>query len=918
MKIVSLLYLTSLLFLHSVFSQETEKALIQLTKAKHLLQSDTKVDSAYYWAKKCLTTFEKQKKDSLALNTTYYLFLITTKIHQEQNAFYQNQIDIKAKKTTNKAFIADIYTNIASYYYDYQNDDLAMKYRLKADSVYSKNNIKNMGAVSNLTGIAQLLMFSKKLSHSRNFDRAETYVLKAIKMAEEIQNDVMKGAVYEKYANLKSIQKNYPVAKKYLFKSLTAAKKAKDTLRESSVYWNFAIIQTIQNQKDSATYYYKKRIQILENSTQTKELAVAFFNLGEYYNRSNQYNKAISYLEKALELFQQKVDHRNEFKINTLVNLSKAYQKTNQSYRAYETLTLANQLKDSLTLANNDKQVLELETKYQTEKKEQEIKLLAAQNRLEKNKVYIFISIVILLLITGLFLFFSYKNKLKFAQKLKELNTLKSRFFANISHEFRTPLTLIKSPIQSLQNEISDENQLAKLNLIDTNSNRMLELINQLLELSKIDDGNLKLLFKEGNLSHFFTSIVEPFTFQSKETGTHFKVALPKTQKNHFFDKDVIEKITTNLLSNAFKYTPKNENIHLNALIENETLTITISNTGSQLIKEDLAHLFERFYQKKETNLGFGIGLALVKELVSLYKGSIETELENGKLSFIVRLPLDKNNENAILLDQKNDKKTIENKIETNSELPIVLIVDDNKDIRKLIGDIVKDHYNILEAENGEDALDLAQKEIPDCIISDIMMPKMDGFELTKALKRNELTSFIPVILLTANSTETTHLESVKSAADAFLTKPFNNEIVKETLAQLLAERKKLQERYSQELILKPTDIIVDSYDEKFINKLQNILDKNLSNPDFTAENFANEANLSRMQLHRKLKTLFGVSATEFIRNERIKLAHDLLKKSTSTVSEVAYAVGFNEVTYFSKCFKEFYNISPSEYQKSK
>ena len=391
---------------------------------------------------------------------------------------------------------------------------------------------------------------------------------------------------------------------------------------------------------------------------------------------------------------------------------------------------------------------------------------------------------------------------------------------------------------------------------------------------------------------------------------------IDKNSSNHYFDKDVIQKIITNLLSNAFKYTAQNESITINTTIENERLDIVVSNSGRTLKKEDLPKLFERFYQKEEENVGFGIGLALVKELVTLYKGIISVTLENQTIIFKLILPLDKNNPNAILFTNENNGNTTTSSEEINSEFPILLIVDDNEDIRNLLNSLFKEDYTILQAEDGEKGFKLAQKEIPDCIISDVMMPKMNGFQFTKAIKTNELTSFIPVILLTANTTEESHLESLKSTADAFLTKPFNNDIVKETVSQLITERKKLQERYSQELILKPTDIVIDSYDEKFISKLQIIIDENISNADFTAENFATQANLSRMQLHRKLKTLFGVSTTEFIRNERIKMAADLLENKNITISEVGYSVGFNDISYFSKCFKERYNCAPSEYQK--
>ncbi len=517
-------------------------------------------------------------------------------------------------------------------------------------------------------------------------------------------------------------------------------------------------------------------------------------------------------------------------------------------------------------------------------------------------------------------LFFTYALNLrkKLAEQerdvLKKMNNLKAQFFANISHEFRTPLTLIKSPVQSLQSEIKDENQKKQLKLIDKNSNRMLELVDQLLELSKIDSGKLQLLLKEGNIFSFLTSIAEPFEFKAKESNFNFKLTIEKVSENHYFDKDVVEKIVTNLLSNALKYTNENETINFNSTIENNQLKLIVSNSGSDIKKENLPKLFERFYQNNENKQGVGIGLALVKELAELYQGKIETNVENGVLSFLILLPLQISNANAILVTKEKQEITLENYADLENELPILLLVDDNAEIRSVLKDIFKENYQIIEAEDGEQALKIAQKEIPDCIISDVIMPKMDGFEFTKSIKNNELTSFIPVILLTAKTSDEAHLEGLKSTADGYLTKPFNNEIVKETVKQLINERKKLQERYSQELVLKPTDIVINSVDEKFILRLQKALDENVSNSDYSADDFAKDAQMSRMQLHRKLKTLFGVSATEFLRNERLKIAAELLKKGNGNISDVAYAVGFNDVSYFSKCFREMYQCTPSDY----
>ncbi|MBC8883315.1 hybrid sensor histidine kinase/response regulator [Flavobacterium piscinae] len=386
----------------------------------------------------------------------------------------------------------------------------------------------------------------------------------------------------------------------------------------------------------------------------------------------------------------------------------------------------------------------------------------------EKQK-YIYIAIAGLLLFTGLFLFFGYRNKIKTAQKLNELNELKSRFFANISHEFRTPLTLIKSPVQQLQNTLSEEDQKKQLRLIDNNANRMLELVDQLLELSKIDSGKLKIILKKGNLQHFFQTILEPFSFKAKEDHQHFTFTTENLDFETYFDRDIITKITSNLVDNALKYNEEGKPIEFNATQKNQHLLIKVSNFNPQLNESDYQRLFDRFYQKNNAVSGFGIGLALVKDLVELYEGTITTDFNQGKISFTVELPLQKELTHAIVMAENSEYKS-ENVTEVSGavELPILLVVDDNASIREVYKDLFKNDYQILEASNGIEALQLAQKEIPDGIISDVMMPEMDGFTFTNQIKTNELTSFIPVILVTAKSSDETHLQALQNTADAF------------------------------------------------------------------------------------------------------------------------------------------------------
>ncbi|WP_291131582.1 hybrid sensor histidine kinase/response regulator transcription factor [Flavobacterium sp. UBA7682] len=890
----------------------------------------------------------KKHNNSLAFYKAYYLSGVTSSIYSKKNGAIPNltKANQYAKKLDDVSLICESSIKLANVYIalnDFDNAQfhlkeaikittkrnallelsraymvlgefyqsrkayvLALNSYLKTDSIQVNHKLDKNTLGENLMHLGQLHQELKL------FNQAEKNFKAAKVLFDETQNKIGQMHAVFKLGDVYFLEKNYKNA-------LSNYKKVYNFYENNSFIGNFSeanlsIGRVYMEEKKykKSLEYFNKSLEIQQEGNYYHGQARSNIHIGDVYFIVEEFDKSKNHYLRALELVNK--NNLNSLKSNLYLKLAKTYGKTKNYDEANKFYVLNEEIKDSISHLNENQEIFELETKYQTENKQKQIKLLSTQNELAQKEKYIYIGLLGLLALIGGSLFYSYRNKIKTAQKLKELNELKSRFFANISHEFRTPLTLIKSPVQSLQSEISDENQKSKLHLIDTNSTRMLELVDQLLELSKIDGGNLKLILKEGNISSFLLSIMEPFNFQAKENHINFSSSIEKTTENSLFDKDVIEKIVTNLVTNAFKYKAPNEAIAFGSSVTNSTLKLVVSNSGSDIKKEDLPKLFERFYQKNEDNQGVGIGLALVKELVDLCKGTIEATVSNGELSFAVNIPLLQTNDNAIVIPSKVQTANVINSSIAETELPILLIVDDNAEIRNVLKDIFKINYQIIEAQDGEAALKLAKKEIPDCIISDVMMPKIDGFEFTKQIKNNELTSFIPVILLTAKTSDEAHLEGLKSTADAFLTKPFNNEIVKATVLQLIEERKKLHTRYSQELVLRPVDIVINSVEEKFIEKLQVILEKQLSNSDFTAEDFAAEVGMSRMQLHRKLKSLLGVSSTEFLRNERLKVSTELLKKGNGNISEIAYSVGFNDVSYFSKCFKEMYHCTPTEY----
>lgn len=509
--------------------------------------------------------------------------------------------------------------------------------------------------------------------------------------------------------------------------------------------------------------------------------------------------------------------------------------------------------------------------------------------------------------------------------RLKDLDEFKTKLYTNISHEFRTPLTLILGPTENqLANESISAPDKKNLTLIQRNAKRLLNLVNQLMDLSKLETGHLKLNVQNDDLGILLKQIASSFQFKTKEKNINFKIGIPK-MADAWFDKDIVEKIVTNLLANAAKYTPENGHIYFNAKQQNEYVILTIINNGSTIKPENLSKLFTRFYQVNSNADGVGIGLALVKELVSLTNGSLVANTVNeNEIQFTVTLPIGKE------AYKPNDIVTIDSAIENSSiseadavfdetatetlNKPVVLIVEDDKHVRQYIASILEPDYKVIQASNGDRGIKKALETIPDLIVSDIMMPETTGIELCNTIKNNILTSHIPIILLTAKVGEENELKGLDAGADDFITKPFQSKILIKRIDNLIQLRKSLQSRYSQHSILKTKDLAITSLDKDFLNKIENIFDEHLSNSDFNAEEFSKLMLISRMQLHRKLVALTGLTTTNFMRSQRLKQAVMLLQKSDYTVNEIAYQVGFNTPSYFIKCFKKAYKCTPSDY----
>ncbi|MBR07233.1 MAG: hybrid sensor histidine kinase/response regulator [Rickettsiales bacterium] len=513
------------------------------------------------------------------------------------------------------------------------------------------------------------------------------------------------------------------------------------------------------------------------------------------------------------------------------------------------------------------------------------------------------------------------------AKRLHELDLMKIKFFTNISHEFRTPLTLILTPIERLLKTGTDHSDLKHFEMIQRNAKRLLTLVNQLLDFRKMEANQHRLSLATGDLVDFIKSITESFSDLSNDRRVRLHFHSNMNDFLTLFDRDKIEKILFNLLSNAFKFTHSGGKIDVTvkdvAYREDvHTIRIVVTDTGIGIPQERLNDVFNRFFQvdsKSSQNLnhGSGIGLSITKEFVEMHDGHIwvESEVEKGS-SFIFELPMKKLTEYHEPTDLIDSLEEEEMPIIHQDNEATIMLTDDNSDFRFYLKDNLKEFYNIYEAPNGKEAWKKILANQPDLVVTDIMMPELNGIELCKKIKNDPRTAHIPVILLTAHYSDDQKLEGFEAGAIEYITKPFNFEILVQAIKSAI-QLQKLIHAQEHRVEAKPKEIEITSLDEKFITKALDVVDANISNANFSVQELSSEMAVSRGQLYKKILELTGKTPIEFIREVRIKRAAALLEKSQLNVAEVAYSVGFNNPKYFTKYFKKAYKMLPSKYAQA-
>ncbi|GHN00844.1 hypothetical protein WSM22_23330 [Cytophagales bacterium WSM2-2] len=779
-------------------------------------------------------------------------------------------------------------------------------------------------------------------------EKSKEYQNKSLALAIEINYEEAIARAYNNFANLVPLGTDNRTVLDYYLKSLSYLKSRDDSHLKIILLTNLAGLYLTTDDTVKAYPVLKQALKLCEHQKNKAGLAYVHRNLGYYYSIIGQPVKAEKSLLECLRMATEIGDRKTL--LDVYINLMGHYSERGNGAESHYYQVKYYQVRDSILNADKVQQVAELEARYELEKKVQTIHLLQQEKKNAAMWRYALVGGVAITVASAFIIFLLQRSRTRKARqllevqqlvngKLQELDRLRSQFFTSISHEFRTPLTLILAPLEEVfKKSAMSEDQKVPLLIIKRNANRLLELINQLMDLSKLGAGKMELRVREARMQSFLQIISTSFDSLAEHKGITFVKSIQLEDQLFWYDHDKVEKIVTNLLSNAFKFTPANGKISITADVKSEGakrfISVRISDTGIGIGEEEQKLVFSPFFQSSqvaERHTGTGIGLSLVKELVNLHNGSIDLESKIGEGTvFSILLPVDKSafrpeqiRENKLTdpvpavssVDGKSyDEELSDITIDQTGEKDTVLIVEDNAELKNFIASVIHENFSVLTASDGLEAMETAFQKVPNLVLSDLMMPKLDGIALTEKLKADERTSHIPVILITAKNEPVARLDGLKSGADDFITKPFSTEELVVRITNLIEQRKKLALKFRERIFDSAATGSENSLEDRFLKKCRSIVDTHLSDFSFSVEIMADEINLSRTQLFRKTKALTGLSPNEFIKDLRLKKAEELIRLRTDSISQIGYSVGFSDQSYFTKCFKKQFGITPSDY----
>jgi len=651
---------------------------------------------------------------------------------------------------------------------------------------------------------------------------------------------------------------------------------------------------------DSCVYYYEKGLELSEKNKDHLTMMTTHQNLGDYYLEKKNYDKAVEYMKKAIAVNELRPE--DQYKPALFERISVLYEAMGDFKNAYHYKKLENETRQRLFTPAKQKEIEELEIKYQSEKKEKEIQVHKHEaEKAKSERTALLFGSILLFLVAGFIIYLIFQRR-KITQKFEQE---KLRMFENILHEIKTPLTLIDGPIQIMKQR-SDSSNEEQLGLMERNSKKLMSLVAELLDASKLGRGSFQLHYTNGSVDNFIENTIDTFTSEAKSKDIQITHTKNNVEKHYSFPSNALEKILSNLIGNAVKYCPPKAEIQVASQIEQGRLNIRVSDTGPGIPKNEQKKIFHRFFRGNQTSdvNGTGIGLSLVKELVDLAQGTIHLESNSSGTTFMVSLPVQ---EAANVMDS-----TIQNE-----GAPLLLLVEDDADTAAFSIAVLKENFQIIHAKNGQQALDLIRENLPDIVLSDVMMPEKDGIELLSAIRSEELTNHLPVVLFSAKASLESRLEGLQHGADAYISKPFSPEELKLTIKNLFTTVQRNREAYKEAIHSEKIFEERVKSQNTYVNKVIGCIVNNIDNQDYSVNELSDNMSVSRSQLHRKLVALTGFSTTNFISMIRLEKAKDLLLNNEGNITEIAYKCGFNSQSYFTKSFTEYFGKSPSQVLKN-
>lgn len=875
----------------------------------------------YLW--KCNPDLLETTFDKYLFHRLYGSIMATNLFEDSARIHYDMALEL-SKALDDGIHMANVYNEIANMLTSEHRFSESIVYYIEALEGYKKVNSKR-GEVVVLGNIAVTHM----LGH--NFQQALDYALEAKAVALETNFDPLIAFAYATVSAAHQALHQYEEALQAIQQAITIFSKLGYISKLQNAYSTLGEILLSLDRGEEAKQIFIESLNMMGQPTRSTASGYAF--LGNIYMKENQFEKGLQYLDSAVKTAIKLEIPDLTWK--SYESLSDAYAKAGKHDLAYQHLKQFIALKDSALNREKRAEFQALEARYKNQLKEESIRNLQAENNVKDLQLYILGLAAIILAMAAVFIYLRYRNNLKLRKQLQDLDKLKSHFFINISHEYRTPLSLIMAPLRRHLESEANSDDKQEFAMMYRNAERLSTLTNQVLELAKLESGSSKLQVQHTDISALLNITWSYFLANANNNQIRYEFIKSELPVVGWIDSDKIEQVVCNLLSNAFKFTPAGGTITLKASVQQGQLKIEVQDSGPGIPPEHTSLIFNRFYQIPEngtrTTQGSGVGLTLCKEIMELHRGTITfTSSEGFGSTFIITLSVNKHDykTDEIVTDNVEKRQKaftgeryvqplpMEPSPESESH-PLLLIVEDNRDMSDFLSRMLAGSYRVITALNGAEGWKQAAEFIPDIIISDIMMPEMDGIEMCRKIRMHEMTSHIPLIMLTARADQASRIEGLTTGADVYLAKPFDPKELFVSINNLLKRREGIRKYIMTHASYEsaPPQIDLPQADKLFMEKLNTIMKLRHGDEAFDVEEFADEINMSRTQFYRKVRALTGISPGELIRDFRLGIACTLLKQQGLHVNEVCYKVGFSSVSNFIKIFKDHTGYTPGEYK---